>query len=125
VKKSLFAILLAATMMAMVFAGCGSAAGSAADTAAPELRRHFQRRYASTKSEHDPGLAIDLNVDSNYFCEPDGTPITGSHWDPENDPYSIPIDRVIERTFRKYGFTRGIYWRNGTKDYMHFSFFGY
>ena len=24
----------------------------------------------------------------------------------------------------KYGFTRGIYWKSGYKDYMHFSFFG-
>jgi hypothetical protein len=30
----------------------------------------------------------------------------------------------IEQIFAKYGFTRGIYWKSGYKDYMHFSFFG-
>ena len=35
-KKSLLAILLAAAMMVMVFAGCGSAAGSAAEAAASD-----------------------------------------------------------------------------------------
>lgn len=74
-------------------------------------------------SEHCVGLAIDINANSNYFCEPDGTAIVGSHWDPENDPYSIPADGDVVRAFTKYGFTRGIYWRSGRKDYMHFSFF--
>ena len=75
-------------------------------------------------SEHMPGLAIDINPDSNYFCYPDGSSIVGSHWDPENDPYSIPLNGDVENAFSRYGFTRGIYWRNGTKDYMHFSLFG-
>ena len=74
-------------------------------------------------SEHCVGLAIDINANSNYFCEADGTAIVGSHWDPENDPYSIPADGDVVRAFRKYGFTRGIYWNSGRKDYMHFSFF--
>lgn len=77
-----------------------------------------------TGSEHMPGLAIDINPDSNYFCNPDGSAIVGSHWDPENDPYSIPLNGDVENAFSRYGFTRGIYWRNGTKDYMHFSLFG-
>ena len=81
--------------------------------------------YPSDGSEHDPGLAIDINADANYYCSPNGAALVGSHWDPENDPYSIPVNGVIENTFRKYGFTRGIYWRSGYKDYMHFSFFGY
>lgn len=80
--------------------------------------------YRSSYSEHTPGLAIDINPDSNYYCSPDGTAITGSHWDPENDPYSIPLEGDVAEAFAKYGFTRGIYWRNGYKDYMHFSYFG-
>lgn len=76
------------------------------------------------KSEHNAGLAIDLNANSNYYCDPSGRGVVGDHWSPATDPYSIPIDGVIENTFRKYGFTRGIYWRSGYKDYMHFSFFG-
>ena len=50
--------------------------------------------------------------------------ITGKKFDPENDPYSIPVGGEIEQIFAKYGFTRGIYWKSGYKDYMHFSFFG-
>lgn len=81
--------------------------------------------YASSGlSEHPVGLAFDVNVDSNYYCQPDGTAITGSHWDPDNDPYSIPLDCDFVRILKKYGFTRGIYWRSGKKDYMHFSYFG-
>ena len=83
------------------------------------------RWCAVTPSEHTVGLAIDINPDSNYYCDPDGTAITGSHWDPENDPYSIPLEGDVMDAFTKYGFTRGINWRSGYKDYMHFSFFGY
>ena len=75
-------------------------------------------------SEHNPGTAIDINYLSNPYVAPDGTVITGEKFDPENDPYSIPVGGEIEQIFEKYGFTRGIYWKNGYKDYMHFSFFG-
>lgn len=78
----------------------------------------------STKSEHTPGLAIDINPNANPYVDPDGQVLVGKKFDPENDPYSIPIDGEIQQIFEKYGFTRGIYWRNGYKDYMHFSFFG-
>ena len=79
--------------------------------------------YRSSLSEHTPGLAIDINPYSNYYCDPYGNAITGSHWDPENDPYSIPLNGDVVNAFKKYGFTQGIYWRSGYKDYMHFSFF--
>ena len=75
-------------------------------------------------SEHTPGLAIDINANSNYYCDPNGNALTGSHWLPGTDPYSIPLDGDVARAFTKYGFTRGIYWRSGYKDYMHFSYFG-
>lgn len=78
----------------------------------------------STKSEHTPGLAIDVNYKSNPYVDPNGKVITGEKFDPENDPYSIPIDGEVQQIFEKYGFTRGIYWKSGYKDYMHFSFFG-
>lgn len=76
------------------------------------------------KSEHITGTAVDINYNENYYCKTDGTAITGSHWDPENDPYSIPVGGEIDQIFEKYGFTRGIYWNNGYLDYMHYSFFG-
>jgi len=75
-------------------------------------------------SEHNPGTAIDLNYLSNPYVAPDGRVITGEKFDPENDPYSIPVGGEVEQIFEKYGFTRGIYWKSGYKDYMHFSFFG-
>lgn len=78
----------------------------------------------SSGSEHTPGLAIDVNPEQNYYCDPDGNALVGSHFDPENDPYSFAIDGEVQQIFAKYGFKRGIYWRSGYKDYMHFSFFG-
>lgn len=76
------------------------------------------------KSEHTPGLAIDVNYESNPYMDPNGKIITGKRWDPENDPYCIPVDGEIEQIFEKYGFRRGTWWKSGYKDYMHFSFFG-
>lgn len=75
-------------------------------------------------SEHSVGLAIDINPNENYYCDPNGNPLTGSYFRPGEDPYSIPVGGSIDQIFAKYGFTRGIYWRNGYKDYMHYSFFG-
>lgn len=78
----------------------------------------------SSKSEHTPGLAIDVNYEANPYVDPNGKVLVGIEFDPENNPYSIPIDGEVQQIFEKYGFTRGIYWRSGYKDYMHFSFFG-
>ncbi len=80
-------------------------------------------RYEA-RSEHNCGLAIDINPKENYYCSPDGTALVGSHFSPDTDEYSIPVDGEIDRIFKKYGFTRGIYWCSGYKDYMHYSFFG-
>ena len=106
----------------------------------PTIKRIFQEIYECEEqypinsiisywsdggnSEHNPGTAIDINYLSNPYVDPDGTVITGEKFDPENDPYSIPVGGEIEQIFEKYGFTRGIYWKSGYKDYMHFSFFG-
>ena len=78
----------------------------------------------SRKSEHNPGTAIDINPEENAYFDPAGNVLSGKLFDPENNPYSLPIDGEIQQIFEKYGFTRGIYWNNGYKDYMHFSFFG-
>ena len=80
---------------------------------------------SSGNSEHNPGTAIDINYESNPYMDPDGNIITGKRWDPENDPYCIPVGGEIEQIFEKYGFRRGTWWKSGYKDYMHFSFFGY
>jgi len=74
-------------------------------------------------SEHNWGLAIDINPDENYYVY-HGVPTTGSHWTPGEDPYSIPEDGDVVRAFAKYGFSwGGNAWKN-TQDYMHFSYFG-
>lgn len=80
-------------------------------------------RWAGT-SEHSVGLAVDINPNENYYCDPNGNALTGSYFRPDSDPYSIPVGGSVDRIFSKYGFTRGIYWRSGYKDYMHYSFFG-
>ena len=75
-------------------------------------------------SEHTPGLAIDINPNENYYCSPSGQALVGSFFSPGTSEYSIPVGGEIDQIFKKYGFTRGIYWRSGYKDYMHYSFFG-
>ena len=80
-------------------------------------------RWAN-KSEHSVGLAIDINPRENYYCSPSGTALTGNYFRPDSDHYSIPVNGSVDKIFAKYGFTRGIYWRTGYKDYMHYSFFG-
>lgn len=76
------------------------------------------------RSEHSVGLAIDVNANENYYCDPNGNAITGRWFRPDSDPYSIPVGGAVDSIFAKYGFTRGIYWRSGYKDYMHYSLFG-
>lgn len=74
-------------------------------------------------SEHNWGIAIDINPDENYYVY-HGVPTVGSHWTPGEDPYSIPEDGDVVRAFAKYGFAwGGNAWRY-TQDYMHFSYFG-
>lgn len=73
-------------------------------------------------SEHNMGLAMDLNYVENPFVYSGNDPYAAG-FKPGEDPYSIPIGGSIDKIFAKYGFTRGIYWRNGNKDYMHYSFF--
>lgn len=79
-------------------------------------------RYVSM-SEHNCGLAIDINPNENYYVDSNGQAQVGSFFSPDTNEYSIPVGGEIDQIFSKYGFTRGIYW-GGAKDYMHYSFFG-
>ena len=105
----------------------------------PTIKRVFQEIYeceekypiksivtywSGGNSEHDPGTAVDINPDENPYVAPNGTVLVGKKFDPENNPYSFEVGGEVEQIFEKYGFTRGIYWKSGYKDYMHFSFFG-
>lgn len=80
-------------------------------------------RGNNSTSEHCLGLALDINPEYNYFIEYETQKVmSGKYWNPKKYAYSIKRNGDIENTFRKYGFTRGIWSR--TADYMHFSYFG-
>ena len=77
--------------------------------------------YRGGRTEHNEGLAIDINPDENYMID-NGTILAGSFWNPKKSPYSIPLKCDLVKIMKKYGFSRG-FWHN-RKDYMHFSYFG-
>lgn len=83
----------------------------------------YNWRGDTSSSEHCLGTALDINPNENYQCKNDGTAIVGKYWRPNEDPYSIPADGIVVKTFEKYGFRWGGTFRN-SKDYMHFSYFG-
>lgn len=84
---------------------------------------------SNSRSEHRQGTAIDINWESNMEAtiEDDGslTITSGSHWEPDEDPLSIPADGDVVRIFKKYGFAWGGDAWTSKVDYMHFSFFGH
>lgn len=75
-------------------------------------------------SEHNMGTALDLSPDANPYVAAGGDAYSAG-FRPGVNPYSIPIGGTIDQIFAKYGFKRGIYWNSGSKDYMHYSFFGW
>ena len=77
--------------------------------------------WRGTRSEHDEGLAIDINWEENYMID-NGKILAGKFWNPKKSKYSIPLKCKFVTIIEKYGFTRG-FWGN-RKDYMHFSYFG-
>ncbi|MCD8355471.1 MAG: M15 family metallopeptidase [Clostridia bacterium] len=83
----------------------------------------YNWRGDGSTSEHCLGTAIDINWDENYMCTNSGKALTGTHWTPGTDPYSIPANSEVVQIFAKYGFGWGGTW-NSKKDYMHFSYFG-
>lgn len=80
---------------------------------------------SSSTSEHNLGLAVDINANENYMIRKDGTVVAGSFWLPGENPYSIKPDGDVVRAFKKYGFTWGGDAWQTSNDYMHFSFLGW
>ena len=91
----------------------------------------YSWRGNSSSSEHNPGLAIDINPNENYQIRY-GNVVVGSFWDPASSPYSIPEDGSVVRIFEAHGWSwGGDAWAgyttpstSGNHDYMHFSYFG-
>lgn len=74
-------------------------------------------------SEHNWGLAIDINWNENYYININSGAQTGELWEPGENPYSIPADGDVVNIFHKYGFGwGGDGWWSSVRDYMHFSF---
>ncbi len=74
-------------------------------------------------SEHNYGLAIDINPTENYMIK-NGIILSGELWQPGTNPYSIPLDGDVVQAFARYGFDwGGTAWRSN-QDYMHFSYQG-
>lgn len=87
-------------------------------------------RGDSATGEHNCGTAIDISPNENFQVR-DGKAMVGSRWAPGEDPYSIPLDGSVVRTFAKYGWSwGGDAWAmdadptQGYHDYMHFSYMG-
>jgi hypothetical protein len=75
-------------------------------------------------SEHNYGLALDINPNENYMIKSDGTVVAGSFWNPAKSPYSIRENGDVVNAFKNYGFAwGGNYWTT-SNDYMHFSYLG-
>lgn len=76
-------------------------------------------------SQHSYGTCIDINPDENFYCRTaDNSAITGTHWSPYEDEYSITPDGAVVAAFAKYGWIWGGSWDGSVKDYMHFSYLG-
>lgn len=86
----------------------------------------WRKTAGGSVSQHSYGTCIDINYNENYYVSPDGTPITGSHWKPGEDPYSIAEDSAVVEIFAKYGWKwGGNAWSDAyAKDYMHFTYLG-
>ena len=85
----------------------------------------YSYRGKTSTSQHNSGLAIDINPNENYFIGRDGNIKAGEFWKPGENPYSILPDGDVVRAFQKYGWhwSPNMHWSSGA-DYMHFSLSG-
>lgn len=81
-------------------------------------------RGDGAKGEHNCGTAVDINASENYQIYANGTVGAGSFWKPGEDPWSIPSDGSVVKTFHTYGYTWGGDAWPTNRDYMHFSYLG-
>ena len=86
----------------------------------------FSWRGKGSTSEHNQGLAIDINANENYMIT-NGKVQAGSFWRPKKNLYSIPMKGKFVNVLKRYGFDRCIWNFSATeytRDYMHFSYNG-
>lgn len=74
------------------------------------------------QSQHCYGLAVDINVDENCYRPSNGSCVVGSTY--LTGPYAITPDTALYKSFIGNGWGWGGEW-SSSKDYMHFSYFGY
>lgn len=74
-------------------------------------------------SEHNWGIAIDINPNENYMIKGDEIQ-AGELWEPEINIYSITPNGDVVNAFKKYGFSWGGDAWVSRRDYMHFSYLG-
>ena len=60
----------------------------------------------------------------NYQVYPNGTVGAGAYWRPGKDPWSIPAEGSVVRSFKAHGYSWGGDAWPTNKDYMHFSYMG-
>lgn len=78
----------------------------------------------NSSSEHNWGLAIDINYDENPQVIDDEVKV-GIAYEPGVNPYSCPADGIVVQTVKKYGFFwGGDAWGEYNHDYMHFLYLG-
>lgn len=73
-------------------------------------------------SEHAYGTAVDINYGYNPMVSGRSMIVGTYAYNPALYPYSIKRNGDIEKAFKRYGFSRGVW--GSTRDYMHFSYFG-
>lgn len=84
----------------------------------------YDWRGDAASGEHNRGTAIDINFMSNYQIYAGGAVGAGDHWTPGEDPWSIPEDGSVVRSFNAHGWSWGGNSWPTNKDYMHFSYLG-
>ncbi|OON95977.1 MAG: hypothetical protein ATN36_06885 [Epulopiscium sp. Nele67-Bin005] len=81
----------------------------------------YSWRGEGSSSYHNLGLALDINYAANYAVYSNGNTV-GTHWTPNEDPYSIlPYGEVV-RAFENHGWHWGGDVWASPLDYMHFGY---
>lgn len=81
--------------------------------------------WRSGTSGHSSGTAIDINANENPQISGDGAVLAGIAYEPGVNPYAITENGAVVQIFARYGFAWGGNAWIHSKDYMHFTYFGF